>query len=73
MLKIRLNPLKKKENIVVDSSVIIKWFFNDNEENAEASHLILKRFINNEIGIITPEIALFELANVVKNKIYINY
>ena len=61
--------LKKKENIVVDTSVIIKWFFNDNEENAEASHLILKRFINNEIGIITPEIALFELANIVKNKI----
>ncbi|MCL5074006.1 MAG: type II toxin-antitoxin system VapC family toxin [Actinobacteria bacterium] len=47
----------------------IKWFFNDNEENVEASHLILKGFINNEIGIITPEIALFELANIVKNKI----
>jgi len=61
--------LKKKENIVVDTSVIIKWFFTDNEENAQASHLMLKRFIDKEIGIITPEIALFELANVVKNKI----
>ena len=61
--------LRKKENIVVDTSVIIKWFFSENEENAEASHLILKRFIHNEIGLITPEIALFELANVVKNKI----
>ena len=61
--------LKRKENIVVDTSVIIKWFFSENEENAEASHLILKRFLHNEIGIITPEIALFELANVVKNKI----
>jgi predicted nucleic acid-binding protein len=61
--------LKKKENIVVDTSVIIKWFFSENEENAEASHLILKRFLHNEIGLIAPEIALFELANVVKNKI----
>jgi predicted nucleic acid-binding protein len=61
--------LKKKENIVVDTSVIIKWFFSDKEENTEASHHILKRFLHNEIGIITPEIALFELANVVKNKI----
>lgn len=61
--------LKKKENIVVDTSVIIKWFFSDNEENTEASHIILKKFIHNEIGIITPEIALFELANAVKNKI----
>ncbi len=61
--------LKKKENIVVDTSVIIKWFFNENEVNAEASHLILKRFLHNEIGLIAPEIALFELANVVKNKV----
>ena len=61
--------LKRKENIVVDTSVIIKWFFSENEENAEASHLILKRFLHSEIGIITPEIALFELTNVVKNKI----
>jgi len=61
--------LKKKQNIVIDTSVIIKWFFNDSEENTEAAHLILKKFLHNEIGIITPEIALFELANVVKNKI----
>lgn len=61
--------LKKKENIVVDTSVIIKWFFSENEENAEASHFILKSYIHNEIGLITPEIALFELANVIKNKI----
>jgi predicted nucleic acid-binding protein len=61
--------LKKKENIVVDTSVIIKWFFSDCEENTAAAHHILKKFLDNEIGIITPEIALFELANVVKNKI----
>ncbi|MBN1298130.1 MAG: type II toxin-antitoxin system VapC family toxin [Actinobacteria bacterium] len=61
--------LKKKENVVVDTSVIIKWFFSENEENAEASHLILKSFLCNKIGLITPEIAQFELANVVKNKI----
>ena len=61
--------LKKKENIVVDTSVIIKWFFSDSEENTEVAHLILKKFLHNEIGIITPEIALFELVNVVKNKI----
>jgi len=60
--------LKKKENIVTDTSVIIKWFFKNNEENTEIAHHILKKFLDNEIGIITPEIALFELANVVKNK-----
>jgi predicted nucleic acid-binding protein len=61
--------LKKKENIVIDTSVIIKWFFSDSEENTSVAHLILKKFLRNEIGIITPEIALFELANVIKNKI----
>ena len=39
--------LKKKENIVIDTSVIIKWFFCDNEKNAEAAHLILKKFLHN--------------------------
>ena len=61
--------LKKKENIVVDTSVIIKWFFSESENNVAAAHYLLKKFLDNEVGIITPEIALFELANVVKNKI----
>jgi predicted nucleic acid-binding protein len=61
--------LKKKENIVVDTSVIIKWFFIDSENNTAAAQHILKKFLDNEIGIVTPEIALFELANVIKNKI----
>jgi predicted nucleic acid-binding protein len=39
------------------------------QASTEAAHLILKKFLHNEIGIITPETALFELANVVKNKI----
>ncbi len=61
--------LKKKENIVIDTSVIIKWFFSDNEENTEAAHIILKKFLHSEIGVIAPELALFELTNAVKSKI----
>jgi predicted nucleic acid-binding protein len=66
------NLFNKKEIIVLDTSVIIKWFFKGNEGNTKLANLILKRYLNNEIGIITPEIALFEIANVVKNRIKIS-
>lgn len=63
------NLFNRKEKITLDTSVIIKWFFKENEKNTKAANLILNKYLNNEIGIITPEIALFEISNVVKNRI----
>jgi predicted nucleic acid-binding protein len=62
----------KKENIILDTSVLIKWFFNcdqyNDEKNTDTADSILKQYLNNEIGIIVPELALFEITNVLKNK-----
>jgi len=63
------NLFNKKEKMILDTSVIIKWFFNEEEENTQAANLILNRYLNNEIGIIIPEVAIFEIANVIKNRI----
>ena len=63
------NLFNKKEKIILDTSVIIKWFFNEEEENTLAANLILNRYLDNEIGIIIPEIAIFEIANVIKNRV----
>jgi len=59
----------KKVKIVLDTSVIVKWFFKDDEENIKKADLILKQYLNNEIIVIIPELSAFELANVLRNKI----
>ena len=63
------NLFHKTEKIILDTSVTIKWFFNEDEENTQAANLILNRYLDNEIGIIIPEIAIFEIANVIKYRI----
>jgi len=55
--------------VVLDTSVIVKWFFKDDEKNIKKADFILKQYLNNEIKIIIPGISAFELANVLRNKI----
>jgi predicted nucleic acid-binding protein len=55
--------------LVLDTSVIVKWFFKDGEKSNEKADIILNRYMDNKIGIVIPELSVFELANVLKNKI----
>lgn len=64
-----IKSFNKKVRVVLDTSVIVKWFFKDDEENTKKADLILKQYLNNEIKIIIPELSAFELANVLRNKI----
>ncbi len=63
------NLFNHKEKVILDTSVIIKWFFEEDEEDVKTANLILNKYHNNEIQIIAPEIALFEISNVIKNRI----
>ncbi|MEA2015884.1 MAG: type II toxin-antitoxin system VapC family toxin [Actinomycetota bacterium] len=64
-----INSFDKGELLIPDTSVIVKWFFKDNEKNKEKADIILGRYMDNKIKIIAPELAVFELANVLKNKL----
>lgn len=64
-----IKSLNKKLRVVLDTSVIVKWFFKDSEKNTKKADLILKQYLNNEIKIIIPGLSAFELANVLRNKI----
>ena len=64
-----IKSFNKKVRVVLDTSVIVKWFFKDDEKNTKKADLILKQYLNNEIKIIIPELSAFELANVLRNKI----
>jgi predicted nucleic acid-binding protein len=63
------NLFNSKEKIILDTSVIIKWFFEEDEKDVKNANLILNKYYNSEIRIIAPEIALFEISNVIKNRI----
>ena len=49
---------------VVDSSVIIKWLNTDNEQSLEQSDKLLQKARNGEIELVAPELAKYEVGNV---------
>ena len=57
------------DRIVVDTSVAVKWFFHIGERHADKAKAILEDYYKNKIRIISPELMLFEISNVLKNKL----
>lgn len=49
--------------VVVDTSVVYKWFSKDNEKYLEQSIKLLEKQLNNEENLIAPDLILYELAN----------
>lgn len=53
-------------NIIVDSSVITKWYFEENEDNLEEAQQILQLIEEGTFQLVVPQIILLELINVAK-------
>lgn len=51
---------------ILDASVIIKWFINEEESDKALSYL--EAFQNNKIVIIVPSLMFYELGNTIINK-----
>ena len=64
-----IESFNKKRLLILDTSVIIKWFFKDDEKNTGNADCILNEYLDNKIRIIIPELSVYELANVLKSKI----
>ncbi len=52
--------------VVLDASVIIKWFLK--EENSESALQFKEDFLNGKTNIIIPDLALYEICNVLRFK-----
>lgn len=50
--------------IVVDSSVIVKWLNDDKEDSIEQADKLLGDVQRGEVALITPELAKYEVGNV---------
>lgn len=58
--------------MVVDTSVIIKWLSNDNEPYIEQADKILKDAQLDKFIIIAPELAKYEVGNVLTKGKYLS-
>ena len=54
------------ERIVIDASVVVKWFVD--EEGSEGALAIRKKYVEGEAEIIAPELILFEALNALRHK-----
>ena len=50
--------------LVVDSSVIMKWLNQNEEENIDKAEKLLKDFQDEKVQLIAPELAKYEVGNV---------
>jgi predicted nucleic acid-binding protein len=64
---------ERSRTMVMDSSVFIKWFSKDKEGDMDNAVSILESLTNKDIIIACPEIAIYELANVLYYKPDLDY
>lgn len=57
-----------KQSIILDSSVIAKWFFHDEEDNEKAL-LIKDQFARKKISIAAPLVIFYENNNLLKTAV----
>lgn len=55
-------------NIVVDSSVIVKWLNQENETNLKQADKVLSDAQNGEIVLFAPELSRYEIGNALLKK-----
>jgi len=54
--------------VVVDSSVIVKWLNQTNEQNVAQADILLGHAQNKSLGLAAPELAKFEVGNALTYK-----
>lgn len=52
------------KNIVIDASVIVKWFIDEND--SDKAEIIKEQFINEKINLIIPSLLYYEVLNALK-------
>ncbi len=54
----------EKSNLVLDSSIVIKWFCQ--EDNTEKALQIREKFSNGDINISFPDLIIYEISNALR-------
>lgn len=57
---------KNHETVVLDSSVVFKWFYFKNEGGVETARGLYEKTISGYFNVIAPELLLYEIINTFK-------
>lgn len=55
-------------NLVVDSSVIVKWFVKKDEQDLARAMWLKNQFLAGKCNLVVPDLIFYEIANVLKTK-----
>lgn len=68
MLFVRCEKIRfEMDNVVIDTSVIVKWFrFAEDENYVQESHRLRDVYLQGEILVNIPELLIIEFANLLK-------
>ena len=67
-------PVDKMQVIIADSSVLVKWLNDENEERLEEAAEILKDARDDKIVIFVPQLSRYEIGNaLLKKKLKISH
>lgn len=61
-----------RRNYVIDASVILKWFFQADENDLDKALQLREDFKERNIDLYTPELLIYEIANVLRYKKILN-
>lgn len=59
----KIVKITKRQPLILDASVVVKWFSPDNEPDYDKASYILQLIKNGKIGLIVPDLLLYELSN----------
>ncbi|MHB1274607.1 MAG: type II toxin-antitoxin system VapC family toxin [Candidatus Humimicrobiaceae bacterium] len=57
---------KNHETVILDSSVVFKWFYFKNEDGVETAKGLYEKTISGYFHVLTPELLLYEIINTFK-------
>jgi len=59
---------KTQETIILDSSVVFKWYYFKNESGVETAMSLYEKALSRYFHILTPELLLYEVTNTFKSR-----
>ena len=59
---------KTQETIILDSSVVFKWYYFKNESGVETARGLYEKAVSRYFHILTPELLLYEVINTFKSR-----
>lgn len=63
---------KNQETIILDSSVVFKWFYFKSESGLETARSLYEKASSRYFHVLTPELLLYEIINTFKSRTEIN-